>query len=603
MPTTQEIWCSIMTRKKYLDKNREYAMEKIKRKLLIKYPEDHSKNSKKTMSIACILDGFSYECFKYEGSFFQLGIHNWEKLMIEKRPQLLFVESTWQGYNHEWINKIANINLYKDKTLFNITSYCRENNIPTVFWAKEDPADFNIFIQAAKYFDYIFTTDLDCIPKYKKILKHNNVFLLPFAAQPILHNPISKDNEKIGKIAFAGGWYEKFPSRCIQMEYILKPAFKYNISIYDRFGELNDNRYSFPSEYHPYLKKPLDYKDMVKEYKKYEIFLNVNSIDASPTTFARRVFELLACGIPIISSCSLGIENYFKNIVMLSNNKTDTENHLNKLLNNKELRDKLSVLGQRKVFNNHTYNHRFKTILNTVGLNDSENTNEGVSIITCTNREFSLDNILNNYLSQNYPIKELIIIINKDSINLESWAKKLQSYSNIKLFKLPEEYTLGKCLNFGVEKSKYNYISKFDDDDYYGPDYLTDTINAFKYTDAAIVGKYSIYAYLEGSNNLVLRYPNSENRYMNYVAGSTLTFKKEIFSKIKFRDISKSEDTFFLEDSIKEGFKIYALDRFNHCIIRRKDISTHSWKIKENEFMKKCIIIEQTKDFKSIITI
>lgn len=592
-----------MTTKRHLDKNTAYAIEKIREKLLIKYPENYTKDSEKNINVACILDTFSYECFKHEGSFFQLGINNWEKIMKDRNPKLLFVESAWQGYNQEWINKIANIQSFKDKTLFSIIEYCKKNNIPTVFWAKEDPYDFNVFIESAKYFDYIFTTDLDSIQKYKKKINHNNIFHLPFAAQPIIHNPINKDKNKIGKVAFAGGWYEKFPDRCIEMENLLDPAFKYNIAIYNRFGNLNDSRFSFPIKYKPYLKSPLNYEDMVKEYKKYEIFLNVNSTNSSPTTFARRVFELLACGIPIISSYSLGIENYFKNIVMLSNNKQDTEKHLNNLLKNKDFRDRLSILGQREIFSKHTYSHRLKTILDKIGLNTNSNLNEGVSIITSTNRESFLNNILNNYLSQSYPIKELIIIINNDNIDSDDWNEKIKDYRDIKLFKLPENYSLGRCLNYGVENSKYSYISKFDDDDYYAPNYLIDSINAFKYTNASVVGKYSIYAYLESSNTLVLRYPNSENRYMDYVAGSTLTFKKEIFSKIKFTDVSKSEDTLFLKAVKDKGFKIYALDRFNHAIIRRKDTNTHSWKITEKEFLKKCIVIEKTKDFKSSITI
>ncbi|OLS03671.1 CgeB family protein [Tissierella creatinophila] len=591
-----------MTIKNSVSKNTHYAIEKIKEKLLIKYPENNTRNSDANINIACILDIFSYECFKYEGTFFQLGTQNWKEIMIDKKPKLLFVESTWQGYNQEWINKIADIHISKDQTLFSIISYCKTNKIPTVFWAKEDPYDFNVFIQAAKYFDYVFTTDLDCISKYKEVLSHDNIFLLPFAAQPLLHNPINKDIEKIGSVGFAGGWYEKFPERCIEMEHLLKPAFKYEISIYDRFGDLNDDRFSFPNEYRPYLKNPLDYKDMVKEYKKYNIFLNVNSTNTSPTTFARRVFELLACGIPTISSYSFGVENYFKNIVMLSKDKQDTEKHLNSLVNSKDLRDRLSLLGQREVFNNHTYGHRLKAVLDVLNLNEGRDMQEGVSVIACTKLETSVDNILNNYFSQTYPIKELIIIINNDCIDYNYWNKKLEYYRDIKLFKLSEDTSLAKCLNFGVEKSNYNYISKFEDD-YYGPNYLTDSINTFKFTNAHIVGKYSVYVYLENYETLVLQYPDLENRYMDYVNGSTLTFKKEIFNKVKFRDDSKSEETLFLEDSLKEGFKIYASDRFNYSTIKRTDLDSNSWKLTEKDFMKKCTVIEKTKDFRSIVTV
>lgn len=580
----------------------------IKQHVLKKTNKNNLKNknimdNQEKIRVACILDQFSYECFKYEGEFLNLTINNWKDELTKLRPHFLFVEAAWEGFNKQWMNKVSNLNITKDKTLFNIIEYCRGNNIPTVFWAKEDPYDFDIFIDAAKLFDYVFTTDIKSIIKYKQLLNHNNVYLLPFAAQPAIHNPINKDKVKLGDIAFAGGWYYKFPERNMEIEYMLKPAFKYGLVIYDRFYYSKNKKHSFPLEYKPYIKKPLDYLDMVKEYKKYEIFLNVNSTKTSTTTFSRRIFELLACGIPIISSYSKGIEEYFTDIVLLSKNGLDTEILINSLLEHKEKRDFLSTLGIREVLDKHTYRHRFMEILNKLEINDQDSDIEGVTVITCTNRPNSLNNILNNYLSQEYKIKELIIIINNDSIDYNAWIEKVKDYPDIKLYKLSQEFSLGKCLNFAVEKSNYPFVSKFDDDDFYGPNYLIDSINAFKYTDAGVVGKKTIYAYLEGSQLLVLRYPNQEHGYCDYVAGSTLTIKKEVFNFIKFQELSRGEDTRFLMDCVILGIKIYATDRFNHVVIRRPNIDSHSWKIGENEFLKDCKIIKRTRDYKSEVIV
>lgn len=43
------------------------------------------------------------------------------------------------------------------------------------------------------------------------------------------------------------------------------------------------------------------------------------------------------------------------------------------------------------------------------------------------------------------------------------------------------------------KRLQYNFISKIDDDDYYGDNYLTDLINVFKYTDAEVIGKLSAF--------------------------------------------------------------------------------------------------------------
>lgn len=65
---------------------------------------------------------------------------------------------------------------------------------------------------AARCADFVFTTDIDCIKKYKNALGHDNVFFLHFAAQPKVHNPIEKYERK-DKFCFAGAYYHKYPNR------------------------------------------------------------------------------------------------------------------------------------------------------------------------------------------------------------------------------------------------------------------------------------------------------------------------------------------------------------------------------------------------------
>lgn len=561
-------------------------------------------NKSSQVKVACILDEFSYNCLKYEVELYQLGLNNWKSIIDSINPDFLFVEAAWEGINKQWSGKISNYSCSKNSSLEMIIKYCNIKGIPTVFWGKEDPYDFSIFIEAAKLFQYIFTTDGDSIDKYKEVLNHENIFLLPFAAQPRIHNPVNKDKENKGNIIFAGGWYKKFPVRSAEMEYLLDAALKYGLTIYDRFSRSNQNKNLFPEKYKDYIVGGLNYLDMINELKKYRILLNTNSVVDSPTNFSRRVYESLACGIPVVSSYALGIDNYFKGIVTLVNNKNEAEESLKLLLNNHDLLDKLSLLGIREVLNNHTYKNRLNEISRVLKLDkDYTSSNNGVSVITITNRKLSLDRILENYTSQNYNDKELIIVINKNSIEVNYWKELLGHRDDIKIFKLDQKISLGECLNFAVENSKYPYISKFDDDDYYGPNYLVDAIHAFSYTDASIVGKYSVYAYMESSNDLILRYPQHENRYMDYIAGSTITFKKEIFSKVQFPRLNKSEDTMFLNEATRLGYKIYSSDRFNHVISRRKNINTHTWKISEKDFRNKAILVQNTKSFKEIVFI
>ncbi|MBZ9622592.1 glycosyltransferase [Clostridium sp. FP2] len=523
---------------------------------------------KPLLKVACILDDFSYHCLKYECDLIVLDTDDWPEILLTERPSLLLVESAWTGINRKWSGKVQNINYTKDSILKNITDSCKKLLIPTVFWNKEDPYHFDEFLEASKLFDYIFTTDENCIKKYKEILTHDQVYELPFAAQVKIHNPINREQKELGNVAFAGAYYNiGHLDRNKNMKYLLEPALNYNLHIYDRNYTYNIlysyDHFRFPEIYLPFIKGYVPYEKITDLYKKYSIFLNVNSVNDSPTMFSRRVFELLACGTNVISSYSLGIEKMFPEVVKLSRMKEDTLKYLEILTKNKEERDRLSLLGEREVFNHHTYTLRLETILDKIAVNYKKHVTLGVSIITYTNKENNMDLIFENYERQLYENKELIIILNNDNINLTSWQNKSKSYTNVKIFQIEEIKSLVQCLNYGVENSNLEYIAIFNDD-YYGKNYLSDTMNTFKYCNADIVGKYSHYAYSETNQLLSIMLPHIEYRRVKYVKFPTMVIRKEVFDKIKFSEELCRYDVEFLKYCDDNKIFIYAADRFNY---------------------------------------
>ena len=96
------------------------------------------------------------------------------------------------------------------------------------------------------------------------------------------------------------------------------------------------------------------------------------------------------------------------------------------------------------------------------------NTDIGVSIITCTNKMNKCKNIIDNFNRQNHQKKELIIVLNNNNLKIDKWRNNLCKYDNLKINQLDQKVTLGECINFAIDKSKYPIIAKFDDDDYYG---------------------------------------------------------------------------------------------------------------------------------------
>ncbi|NMB07542.1 MAG: glycosyltransferase [Tissierellia bacterium] len=221
-------------------------------------------------------------------------------------------------------------------------------------------------------------------------------------------------------------------------------------------------------------------------------------------------------------------------------------------------------------------------------LNFSIKKNNNVTVITPTNSINNLNNILENFNRQDLKEKELIIIINNNKIDEYKWKNIVSEYENIKVYKLSENISLGRCLNFGIDNSKFDIIAKFDDDDYYGPKYLSDSIKAFDETNAKLIGKGATFVYMVGKKILTIRNPLEENKYTNFVNGSTLIFKKDVFKRVKFQDKNIAEDINFCDDCLKNRIKIYSTNRYHHVYFRYPNQSKHTWKIEDEKFLKLC---------------
>jgi len=526
------------------------------------------------LKIASILDTISFNCFKYEGDFFRLDSLTWEERLENEKPDMLFIESAW----NEDFKKIFRKNPDRGTPSGDPVCWCKQHDIPTVFWNKEDPYHFDHFIDIAKDFDYIFTTDVDCIPRYQSVTGHNRVYLLPFAAQTQIHNPINKDLDKLGNVAFAGTWYNLRPERQKDMDLLLMPALKYGLHIYDRMNNFTLNRnYVFPEHYQPYIKGYLPYEEMIHYYKKYPVFLNVNTVKTSPTMISRRVMELLACGTNVISNQSASVDNLFPGLVLSAKSEEDTEKYLNGLLKDKELRDRLSLLGQRAVFNKHTYRQRYQTILSKVGF-DEKNELPGVTVIAVTNSPDTLPPILLNFKNQSYANMELIVIINNDLTNQEKWNAVMMTDKRIRAFRIAEKSTNGTCYNFAISQAKYEFIAFFENNDIYTPNYIEDMMHAFEYADAGIVGKCSHYVYLRDRGMLNVKNPDMEYRYVESFPTSAVVAKKEIFDTVQFDAAVKFPFPLLFGACIQKGIRLYASDRFNFVSVWHSDVEDRPWK-------------------------
>lgn len=545
------------------------------------------------LTVAVILDDFSLSAFAFEWNQIPLERDNWRRQLATDKPDFLFVESAWAGNGGEWRYQLTGQSGVKEE-FRQLIAYCHERSIPTVFWNKEDPPHYDDFLGAARLFDYVFTSDGDRLPHYLRDLDHNRVAVLQFAAQPSLHNPVRPRNGWHERDVAFGGMYfaDKYPERRQQLELLLNAAqaagkrMKYGLEIFSRHAGEGD-KYRFPDAYQEYVRGSLSYDQMLSAYKAYKLFLNVNSVTSSPTMCARRIFEITASGTSVISTPSVALENMWKSgEQFIVGSGEDAEELIAAIHRNPELSDRQLHLAQRRIWSTHTYSHRVESIVSTVLPQRSQlGSPSAVSVIVSSIRPGQIENIFRTAGSFVGVDVELVLSthgFSPDRVVLEDLREKYGVGSLVHLTQ-PKDRSLGACLRNCVSEASGDYVTKMDDDDFYGEFYLLDLVHSLMFTGADIVGKQAHYMYLSARDVTMLRFPDREHRFSASVMGPTITGRREVFDRVPFSDVWRGEDTAFLKSVREAGGSVYSTDRFNYAQYRGS--ASHTWKISDDRLL------------------
>ena len=194
-------------------------------------------------------------------------------------------------------------------------------------------------------------------------------------------------------------------------------------------------------------------------------------------------------------------------------------------------------------------------------------------IIPVYNEEKNLNNTLNSFLNQTYPIEQITIVNDGSSDNsshiIKKYTKKYKSINyilkkNSKSYAKPGKKII-RAFNYGLERSIKNYdlIGKFDADMVLPNNYFKNMVEYFiKDKDLGMCS-----GVLGIKKNNVLRIENMYNK--NHVRGSIKLYRREAFEKIGGLYESMGWDTL---DELKMEyfkFKIY-VDQKIICIHSRE---------------------------------
>ncbi len=439
------------------------------------------------LRVAGILDEFSHADFSPECDFTQLSPEAWEHQLGTCQPDFLLIESAWRGKDGCWWNTVQQCG----PEIRGIIAWCRERSIPTAFWNKEDPAHFSTFLNVASLVDHVFTTDLDCVPRYKSRLAHEKVSFLPFAAQPRRHHPIVEDAPEDG-VCFAGAYYVGYPERCRDFEELaLSVASVMPLTIYDRMLGTEDSNYQYPARFQQYIAGTLSPEEIRIAYKGYRYGLNLNSIKQSPSMFARRVFELMASNSVVVSNYSRGLRLMFGDLVISTDNGPEAVARMRALRKTPLGEERRRNQALRKVLSEHTYAARLASLAEALGIVNKSGWETSTAIFGLAQTEAEYARHLDNFYRQT--ASNLTLHVFKPA-SIETWLDSGMD-DRISL------HVLEDCRDLSMPSvSQSEYFAIFSPDDFYGAGYLTDLLLAYKYSDVDVTGKSRRFTAQHGSS-------------------------------------------------------------------------------------------------------
>jgi glycosyltransferase involved in cell wall biosynthesis len=203
---------------------------------------------------------------------------------------------------------------------------------------------------------------------------------------------------------------------------------------------------------------------------------------------------------------------------------------------------------------------------------------DSVWVIVPFSRPQYLKNVLDNFTRQDFQNKKLVIVENGDAIGT---CIKHGVEPDILLSSLPHQAEAKNEALAAIRRRGYGFWATFDDDDYYGPGYLSEMVG---YSDRAeVVGKGDFFVRLAGGDLLLFEGIGSL-QYTNFVHGPTICSWAELC--MDFPNTGRiGEDCALVKDMLVGGASVWAASKHNFIFKRYPGEDHHTWKMSDEKLI------------------
>ncbi|WP_248964313.1 glycosyltransferase family A protein [Sphaerisporangium perillae] len=501
------------------------------------------------LTVAAIVDRQSEALFRYEWrQVTNFGPGNWQAMLDQHRPHLLFVESVQpgprQGNGGRWLEELAG----RSRGLRDLVEECARRGIRTIFWHSGGPLSASV--PMATLFDQVLATSEARAREWRAALRHDRVGVLPHAVQPRVHNQIRAAEGRSG-VGLLGTALQ---------------------------GDLPPD-----AGWRPLITDKATYDDLLTTYRA------VSMVLAGPDADARTVEELSACGTPIMqlttpvdqASLPQALDSVRENLA--AEIECASEAHL-------AWRATAPVTPL------------LDPILDTAGVPSVRNA-ATVTAVTAVSGPAELDHLLTQLRRQSHTPGQLVIVADGlDAAVVEKAARgalagrgSSHAEGDLVIREAGTPMTRGAALDRALRLADGDLVAVLDPRDLYGEHYLADLTRYFTAVDADIIGKASFYAHITGTGGgastgtgtggtgtstgtrtgggagagaTLLRQPGADHRFLPEVAGGTLLARRQALVELGIADVSEEWDEVLMRQCRTDGIRVYSADRYSYVCVR-----------------------------------
>jgi len=209
-----------------------------------------------------------------------------------------------------------------------------------------------------------------------------------------------------------------------------------------------------------------------------------------------------------------------------------------------------------------------------------------VTAMICTCRPEYVGSALASMRRQHYPNLEVVLLlhgIRRDHPDVRSALA--ESTLPVTVLEVPADTVFGDALNLGVEAASGEYVTKVDDDDWYGPNHVGDLMNAAAHSNAEVVGAFTEFVHLEMLDVTIYRPSGGGEKFTKFVAGGTITAKRRTLLDLEgFPPVPNGIDVGLFERLRKADGRIYRTHGMEYVLSRR--MLGHTWDVEVGYFLK-----------------